>query len=285
MKKTTLLRNLLKSGRIVAAPGAYNALTAKIVELVGFDAVYVTGYGTSLTLLGEPDIGFVSRPEMVGTARNIVNAVSIPVVSDADTGYGNALNVRRTVREFENVGVAAIHIEDQVWPKRCGHVAGKMVVSREEMVGKIRAACDARVDEDFVIIARTDAIAVEGFEAAIERGRAYVEAGADMLFFDAPTSREQLEQIAGTFDVPLLVNMAEGGRTPQFTIQELGEMGFSLVIFPGTTLAATIEACFSILNELKEKGTAMEQIKKMGKVAEFTLSLWKEVFDLERKYA
>jgi len=256
MKKTTMLRHLLKQPRIIVAPGVHNAFTAKIIEQTGgFQAVYMTGSGAAMSLIGEPDVGLLTMTEMVTQARNIANAVGLPVIADADTGYGNAINVVRTVKEYERTGVAAIHIEDQITPKKCGHFEGKQVVSQSEMVGKIRAAVDAREDPDFVLIARTDARAVLGLEEAIKRAQACVEAGADVIFVEAPQSLEELEIIAKSIDAPLLVNMDEGTKTPLLTVRELEEMGFKIVIFPRSAPCAAAKAIQELIQLLKETGT------------------------------
>ena len=256
MKKTTMLRNLLSKPGIIVAPGAHNAFTAKIIEQTGgFQAVYMTGSGAAMSLLGEPDVGLLTMTEMVTQARNIANAVTLPVIADADTGYGNAINVGRTVREYEMAGVAGIHIEDQITPKKCGHFEGKQVISQHEMVGKIRAAIDAREDPDFVLIARTDARAVVGLEKTIERAQAYVKAGADVIFVEAPQSMEELKIIVRSINVPILVNMDEGTKTPMLTVRELEEMGFKIVIFPRSAPSAAARAIQELMKVLKETGT------------------------------
>jgi len=256
MKKTTSLRELLKQPGIIAAPGAHNAFTAKIIEQTGsFQAVYMTGSGAAMSLIGEPDIGFLTMTEMVTHARNMANAVSLPIIADADTGYGNAINVVRTVKEYERAGVAAIHLEDQITPKKCGHFEGKKVVSKNEMVGKIKAAVDTREDPDFVLIARTDARAVLGLEEGIERAQAYVEAGADAIFFEAPQSLEELKIIVRSINAPLMVNMDEGTKTPLLTIQELDQMGFKIVIFPRSAPCASAKTIQELMQLLKETGT------------------------------
>ena len=238
------------------APGAHDAFTAKIIEQTGgFQAVYMTGSGATMSILGEPDIGLLTMTEMATHARNLANAVSLPVIADADTGYGNVIKVARTVREYESTGVAAIHIEDQVTPKRCGHFEGKQVVSQNEMVGKIKAAVDARQDPDFVLIARTDARAVLGLDEAIKRGRAYAEAGADVIFLEAPESLEELKIIVKSIDAPLLVNMDEGTKTPLLTAQELEEMGYKIVIFPRSAPCAAAKTIQELMKLLKETGT------------------------------
>ena len=236
------LRSLLAGPTPLLAPGAYDGLSARMVEQAGFDAVYMTGFGTTASLIGRPDVGLLTGSEMVDNARRIVSAVDVPVVADADTGYGNALNVLRTVQLYEQAGVAGLQLEDQVAPKKCGHMSGKAVIETTEMVGKLEAAVAARRDPDLVLIARTDAVAVSGVEDAIARGRAYAAAGADVLFVEAPTSEDDVARIAGELRgvAPLVFNWAEGGRTPPLPLSRIAELGFSLVIYPiGTLLAAT----------------------------------------------
>lgn len=247
------LKELIEAGELVVAPGVFNPLTAMIAESQGFEAVYMTGFGTATMNHGYPDLGLVTMTEMVENAARIATAVSIPVIADADTGYGNPINVVRTIQEYERAGVAAIHMEDQVWPKRCGHMTGKAVIEAEDMAAKIRAAADARSNPDFLIIARTDALATHGFEHAIERGRLYAEAGADVLFIEAPTSVEEMEQIPQRLpERPHLVNMAP--RTPNLPVADLKNMGFSIALFPGICLAASIAACIEELQRFKENG-------------------------------
>ncbi|GAB4331090.1 MAG: oxaloacetate decarboxylase [Candidatus Abyssubacteria bacterium] len=244
-------KSLLAQKKLIVAPGAYDALTAKLIEGAGFDALYMTGYGTAATL-GLPDIGLLTMTEMLNNARAIADAVKIPLIADADTGYGNPINVIRTVREYEKAGAASIHIEDQVWPKRCGHMAGKQVIPKNEMTAKLKAAVDARSADDFLIIARTDALAVEGWEATIERGRAYIEAGADIIFVEAPETVEQMEKIPRMFDVPCLINMAP--RTPAVPAEILQRMGYAIAIYPAVCLAATIRANMETLEQMKQTG-------------------------------
>ena len=228
MRTTTRLRELLAGPDLVVAPGAYDALSARLIAQAGFSTVYMTGFGTSASVLGQPGVGLLTMSEMVSRASALAAVVgNLPLIADADTGYGNPLNVRRTVREYEHAGVAGIHIEDQIWPKKCGHMEGKQVIPQEEMVQKIRAAVDARQDPDFVLIARTDAAAVTGFEDALTRGKAYREAGADVVFIEAPRSKQELETIASTFsDVPLLFNWADSGKTPPLSLEEIHALGF-----------------------------------------------------------
>jgi carboxyvinyl-carboxyphosphonate phosphorylmutase len=245
------------------APGAYDALSARLIQQAGFDAVYMTGAGVTISLLGEPDVGLTTMTEVVDQARRIVAATDVPVIADADTGYGNALNVTRTVREFERAGVAAIHLEDQETPKKCGHFEGKRLVSAEEMVGKVEAAVEARRDPDFVLIARVDARAVHGIEEAIRRGQMYRKAGADVIFVEAPASVDELRLIGRSFDCPLLVNMAEGGKTPLLPAAELESLGFRLVIFPGSLYRAAVPAMQRVLEEIKRAGTTQGMLDQL----------------------
>ncbi|MCP4319330.1 MAG: carboxyvinyl-carboxyphosphonate phosphorylmutase [Hyphomicrobiales bacterium] len=238
------LKQRLSQDKILLAPGAYDALTALIAEQASAETVYLSGAGIAYTRFGRPDIGLVSMSEVADTIAAVRDRISIPLVVDADNGFGNALNVQRTVRVFERMGANALQLEDQTLPKRCGHLDGKTLISTEEMTGKIKAACDARVSEDTLIIARTDAIAVEGFEASLARAEHYVDAGADMLFVEAPRSLDDFQQIVSRFGnhIPLMANMVEGGKTPIADAQSLEKIGMSLVIFPGgiaRALAAT----------------------------------------------
>jgi len=263
MKKTKALRELIQGSRIVVAPGVTNAFFARIVEEAGFEALYVTGAGVANALLAKPDVGLVTMTELVEQARRIARSTEIPVISDADTGYGNPINVMRTVEEFEQAGVAGIHIEDQIMPKKCGHFENKQVIPASEMVHKIRAAIDAREDDDFVIIARTDALAVLGLDEAIARGREYVEAGADMMFVDAPESVADLEVISKGIRAPLVVNMAEGGKTPLLKASTLEAMGYRLVLFPNTVLRVAGKAVQEAMRVLHDSGTSESLLGKM----------------------
>ena len=262
MKPTARLRELLAAGPIVIAPGAHDALTARLVAAQEFPAVYMGGAGTTAAA-GIPDIQLFGLEEMVRNARLITAAVEEPVICDADTGYGNAVNVVRTVREFERAGVAAIHLEDQIAPKRCGHVAGKQVVSTGEMVGKLRAACMARRDPDFVIIARTDARAVEGFEAAVERARAYLEAGADVIFPEALEGAAEFAEFARRVDAPLLANLTEFGRTPTLDPSDLEAMGYRIAIYPASALRVALFAMRAFLADLGKPGAQSAWLDRM----------------------
>ncbi len=242
---------------IVVAPGVYDALTASMVETAGFEACYLSGAAIAYTKLGRPDIGLVSMAEVADTLTHIRERVGLPIVVDADTGFGNALNVQRTVRVFERAGATALQLEDQTFPKRCGHLADKGVIPAAEMAGKIRAAVDARASDKTLIVARTDAVAVEGFERAIERAHLYAQAGADMLFIEAPKTRAELKRVVdacGT-NVPLMANMVEGGMTPIVPAHELDALGFSFVIFPGGIVRAIAKAAQDFYGILKRDGT------------------------------
>jgi 2-methylisocitrate lyase-like PEP mutase family enzyme len=264
------LRELLADGGPVLAPGVYDALGGRLVEEAGFEAVYMTGFGTAASLLGRPDVGLVTMSEMVDNARRIARACALPVIADADTGYGNAINVVRTVQEYEAAGVAGIHIEDQVAPKRCGHMEGKLVIPTAEMLTKIRAAIAARRSEDFVIIARTDARAVEGLPGALERARRYRDAGADMLFVEAATSEEEIEAVAAALDdVPLLFNWAEGGKTPPVPYDRLRDLGFALVIFPISTLLTATASIRQALADIAAAGSPIPIMDRIPPFAEF----------------
>jgi carboxyvinyl-carboxyphosphonate phosphorylmutase len=281
------LRARFDAGEMVLAPGCYDALGARLIEEAGFSAAYMTGFGSAASRLGRPDVGLMSMTETVDNARRIVEAVDIAVVADADTGYGNSINVIRTVREYESAGVAAIHLEDQVMPKKCGHMEGKQVVGAEEMAAKIAAAVAARRSPDFLIIARTDARAVEGLDGALARARRYREAGADALFVEAPQSIEEIEAVAQAFpDVPLLFNYAEGGKTPAVTYDFLRELGFSLVIFPLTLLLSATGAMRAALARLKSDGTPIGLLPSLMGFDEFLgLVGLDEIRALEQRFA
>jgi 2,3-dimethylmalate lyase len=281
------LRALLESGQVIVAPGAFDPLSARLVEEAGFPAVYMTGFGTSAALIGRPDVGLLTMTEMVGNAGRIAACVDIPVIADADTGYGNPLNVIRTVGAYEAAGVAGIHIEDQVAPKKCGHLEGKLVIPAEEMAEKVRAAVEARMQPEFVIIARTDARAVEGLEQALRRGRMYREAGADVLFIEALTSEAEAEEAVRALpDVPLLFNWAEGGKTPPISLDRLTEMGYRIVIFPIGTLLAATGAMRRILQEIARAGTPAAAIRELPTFAEFVDFIGlPQVREAEQRYA
>ena len=256
-------KELLQAPGIIAAPGAYDCLTAAIIQQAGFPAVYMTGAGTSVARLGKPDLALASMTEMVSNAADIAQAVDVPVIADADTGYGGVLNVARTVRQYERAGVAAIHIEDQQSPKRCGHLDDKQVVSSTEMVQKIRAAVDARIDDDFTIIVRTDALAVTGWDDTMRRCGEYVDAGADMLFIEAIRSAEDAHRITANFNVPLMYNFVETGKSPLLPAPELEQLGFKLVIFPVSALLMVCKAVSELMAQLKSTGSTEAMLDRM----------------------
>ena len=281
------LRELLARPEPLLAPGAFDGLSARLIEEAGFDCVYMTGFGAAASVLGRPDVGLLTMTEMVEHARQIAQAVGpLPVIADADTGYGNPISVIRTVQQYELAGVAAIHIEDQVAPKKCGHMAGKEVIPKEDMVNKIRAAVDARRSPDFVIIARTDARAVEGLESALDRGQAYKEAGADVLFIEAPEGVEEIEKVSKTFsDVPLLYNWAEGGKTPPLSYAQIRSLGFRIIIFPVGALLTATQAIRGLLKSLREEGTPTKEMDKMVPFSEFLDFIGlPEISKLEQRY-
>jgi 2,3-dimethylmalate lyase len=281
------LRDLLDSGETILAPGAFDPLAARLVEEAGFPAVYMTGFGTSAALLGRPDVGLLTMTEMADNAGRIAACVDIPVIADADTGYGNPLNVIRTVGAYEAAGVAALHIEDQVAPKKCGHMEGKQVIAAAEMAEKIRAAADARSRPEFVIIARTDARAVEGLERAIDRARQYRAAGADVLFIEAVVSEAEAGEATRSLPgVPLLFNWAEGGKTPPLDLDTLRRLGYRIVIFPIGTLLAATAAMRRVLREIAAAGTPAAILAELPSFGEFLDFIGlPEVRDAEQRYA
>lgn len=288
--KRARFRELLATRDVVVAPGVYDCLSARVVQRAGFDAAIVTGAGIAASVLGVPDVGLTTMTEALGQTRNIAAAIDIPLVADCDTGYGNPINVRRTVAEFEAAGVAALFIEDQMAPKRCGHFDGKHVIPAEDMVQKIHAAVDARTDPGLLLMARTDSRATSGVEEAIRRSALYVEAGAEMLFVEAPQTEEELSQIAKRLSglgVPLMVNLVEGGRTPLLPVAELADMGFRFVTFSGSLQKTALKAMQGFLESLRSNGTldeyfpsamlSLEERSEILGMAEFT--------ELERRYA
>ena len=284
MKPSTRLRQLLQSDGLVLAPGAYDALSAKIIETCGFSAVYMTGAGVSRSL-GFPDVGLTTLSQMTERAAQIAGAVTIPVLADADTGFGNAINARRTIRDYERAGVAGLHIEDQVAPKRCGHYEGKGLISIGEMVGKLEAMLDARTDPDFVIIARTDARAIEGLDMAIERANRYAETGVDALFVAAPHSRAELQAIASNVKAPLMINMFEGGRTPLVSNADLKEMGYKLIIFSAAAQMAACHAIKEVMSALLSDQSLEASTARLMSFAERdALSGLPEIEELEARY-
>ncbi len=285
MRKTTELRNLIRKTDkdFLVAPGAHDALTARVVEMSEFPVVYMTGYGQSASHLGRPDIGLMSMTEMVARARNMAAVVDIPVIADADTGFGNAINVIRTVREYEAANVAAIQLEDQVVPKRCGHMLGREVVPLKEMVGKIKAAAAARTDPDFMIVARTDARTNYGIDEALDRAKAYEDAGADILFVESPESIEDMYKINEVLTKPTLANMVEGGRTPLLPNSKLHEIGYNIVIYPTASIFYMAQSMLQLMQHLKKEGSTVGMIDKMISFEDFNelVGLEKAIKELE----
>ncbi|NWG01719.1 MAG: oxaloacetate decarboxylase [Syntrophaceae bacterium] len=285
MKKTTLFKKLVLDEEILILPGAYDALSAKIIEQASFKAVTLGGYPTSASLLAKPDVSLLTLTEMVNQARYIAESVDIPLFVDGDTGHGNVTNVQRTVRVFENAGVAGLFIEDQVFPKRCGHMEGKQVISTGEMIAKIKAAVDARRDDDLMIMARTDSLAVYGMDEAIERGNRFAEAGADIIFIEAPSSIDDMRRVCREVKAPMSANMVEGGKTPILTAKELQEIGYSIVTFPLSTLYAAAWGVRRVMEELAKKGTTTGIMDKMITFSDFNqLVGLEEVRAIERHY-
>jgi len=256
MRKTTRLKQLIVDKQVLVMPGAYDALSARIIERMGFHAVQCSGYGIAASVLGKPDVGLLSMTEMLNATRNICDAVTIPVMADGDTGFGNAINVYHAVRAFESAGAAGINLEDQVFPKRCGHMDGKEVIAMAEMVHKIRAAMAAKIDQDFVINARTDAIAVLGIDEAIKRGNAYAAAGADLIFVEAPPSADEIRHVIRSIKAPVSINMTDGGKTPLATIAELQEWGAARVSIPVTAVFAAAKAVERAMQVILAEGVS-----------------------------
>ena len=269
MRRTTRLRELILAPAILVMPGAHDSLVARIIEQAGFQAVTLGGYPATANLLGKPDVSLLSMTEMVEYTRRICSAVDIPVFTDGDTGYGNVTNVYRTVKEMERAGAAGMFIEDQVFPKRCGHMEGKQVIPAEEMVAKIKAALDARIDPDFVIMARTDALAVHGIEEAIRRGNLYRETGADLIFVEAPQTIEEMKRINREINAPTLANNVEGGKSPLLTAKKLESIGYNVVVFPIASTYCIAKAVVDLMRELKEKGTTESFLDRMITFAPF----------------
>jgi len=263
------LRNRLKSKKPLVIPGVYDALGAKIAQKVGFEAMFQTGYGTSATLFGMPDYGFIGAAETVDNARRICRAVSVPVIVDSDTGYGNALSVWKLVKELESAGAAGIFLEDQRWPKRCGHMQGKEIIPQEEYTEKLSAALDARESKDFIIVARTDARATEGLDAAIERGKQNKKTGANAIFVEAPRSLGEMKKIGKEINAPLVANMIEGGVTPLSSAETLNKMGFKIILYPLSVLYANTFATMNILKELKKSGNTTKYKQKVVNFDQF----------------
>jgi carboxyvinyl-carboxyphosphonate phosphorylmutase len=279
------LKGMLKSKNPLVIPGVYDALGAKIAQKVGFEAIFQTGYGTSATLFGMPDYGFVGSTETVDNARRICNAVSMPVIVDADTGYGNALSVWKLVKDLESAGAGGIFLEDQKWPKRCGHMQGKEVVPQEEYTEKLSAAIDARENKDFLIVARTDARATEGLDEAIQRGKQNKKTGADAIFVEAPESLEAMKQIGKEISAPLVANMIEGGATPLNSAEALNRLGFKIILYPLSVLYANTFATMNILKELKDTGSTIKYKQRLVNFDQFNELVELQKFrKMEKKY-
>ena len=279
------LKSMLKANKPLVIPGVYDAIGAKIAEKVGFEAMFQTGYGTSATLFGMPDYGFIGATETIDNARRICRAVSVPVIVDSDTGYGNALSVWKLVRELESTGASGIFLEDQRWPKRCGHMQGKEVITQEEYTEKLGAAVDSRQSKDFIIVARTDARATEGLDAAIERGLQNKKTGADAIFIEAPRSLEEMKIIGKAINAPLVANMIEGGATPINSAETLHKLGFKIILYPLSVLFANTFATMSILKELKKTGTTRKFKQKVVNFDQFNDLVELPKFQkLEKKY-
>jgi 2,3-dimethylmalate lyase len=280
MTPITRIHQLLARHGSLLFPGIYDAVGARIAAQVGFEVLFISGYSVSASQLGLPDFGYLTQTEMIQTVRNVCTSVEVPVIVDADTGYGNALNVRRTVDELIHAGAAGMFLEDQVWPKRCGHMRGKKIIPAEEHVQKIRAAVDARNGRDFFIVARTDARQVAGMDEAVHRSKAYKAAGADALFIEAPTSREELERMAGDLEPPLVANMLEGGVTPLLTREELAEIGIQLIVCPLTALYASAKVITELFSHLRKTGTTRDQMDRLLSFEQFH-----RIIDLDRHYS
>jgi 2-methylisocitrate lyase-like PEP mutase family enzyme len=281
-----VLREKMAQRRGMIVPGAPNALSARVIEDLGFEAVYLTGAGIANMFLGVPDVGIISLPELAQHTAAARDAVSLPLIVDADTGFGNAINVGHTVRTLERAGADAIQIEDQVMPKRCGHFQGQAVITAGEMTGKVKAAVDARTTEDLLIIARTDVLVIEGVEAAVERAQLYVEAGADATFIEAPHSTEEMRAIASHVGVPQIANMVIGGKTPMLTADELGQMGFGIVLYANAALQGALLGMQRALSSLKLRGLLTEDDGLVASFKERQRLVRKDRFDdLERRYS
>jgi 2-methylisocitrate lyase-like PEP mutase family enzyme len=284
-KKSTLAERLRRK-EFTAAPGVFELISARIADRMGFSALYMTGYGTVASYLGLPDAGLASYTDMVGRVGAIAQAAATPLVADGDTGYGGLLNIEHTVRGYEKAGAAAIQLEDQEFPKKCGHTPGRRVIPAEQMVAKIKVALDSRDSKDFLIIARTDARTAHGLDEALRRGEAYAEAGADILFIESPESVEEMAKIGRSFDQPLVANMVEGGRTPLLEARVLKDLGFTLAIFPTTGLLATAAALKAVYGRIKDTGSSAGGATPLEDFGAFSrLMGFERVWDFEKRWA
>lgn len=280
MDKVDRIRNLMKEKKALLLPGVYDALSAKLAVQAGFEVIFITGYSVSATLLGEPDFGLLTQTEMLSAAQRVCSVVETPVIVDADTGYGNAINVIRTVNELMRAGAAGFFLEDQIWPKRCGHMKGKEVIPLKEYLKKLTAAIDAKEDGDLYIVARTDARQALGLKEAIRRGVAFKEAGADAVFIEAPENKEELREISRNVPGPLVANMIERGVTPLMVPDELHDLGFQLIVWPLGPVFASAKALKEVYTTLREKGTTQDILERLISFNEFH-----EIVGLEKKYA
>lgn len=285
MRKTTQLREMLKEPGLRVMPCCFDCLSAKLIEKAGYRVLGITGAGICASLLGVPDVGLITMTEVLTQTKNIVRATNLPIISDCDNGYGGPINVMRAVREFEEAGVAALWIEDQDIPKRCGHFEGKKLISRQAMMKKIEAALEARTDPDLIIMARTDARAIYGLEEAISRARDYVKAGADMIFLEAPESYEEMEKIASSIPAPQLINLVEGGKTPLVSAQELENMGYKIASFSGSLQKISLKAMENFLTAFHQTGDIRLYLNGMASLEERSQILGlKEFYELEKKF-
>ena len=280
MEKTKLIRDALAQHGQLIMPGVYDALSAKIAARAGFEVVFITGYSLSATLLGEPDFGVLTQTEVVAAAQRICSVIDTPVIVDADTGYGNAINVIRTVEDLMRSGAAGMFLEDQVWPKRCGHMKGKQVIPLEEQVKKLRAAVEAKAGRDFFIVARTDARQALGLAEAMKRGRAFKEAGADAVFIEAPETKKEMAEIARQVPGPLVANMLERGVTPLMGPKELKELGFELVVWPLAPLYSVAKSLTDVYTTLRRDGSTLAILDRLMPFDEFN-----DIVELDEKYA
>ncbi|MCZ6604650.1 MAG: isocitrate lyase/PEP mutase family protein [Alphaproteobacteria bacterium] len=280
------LKQMIAKGEFVLAPGIFDMVSARLAEQIGFDAIYVTGYGTVASYLGLPDAGLATYTDMIHQIGRMADLVTVPLIADADTGYGGLLNVQHTVRGYEAAGVTAIQFEDQEFPKKCGHTPGKRVIATQDMVQKIKVAVDSRASEDFLVIARTDSREALGLQEAIDRAAAYGEAGADLLFVEAPQTEDEMKTICAALDKPLVANMADGGKTPIFPADRLAEFGFAMSIWPATAYLSSAMAIRTGFECLKSKGTSQCADVKLYDFPEYCKMIgFEEVWEFEKKYA
>ncbi|MCP1336762.1 isocitrate lyase/PEP mutase family protein [Futiania mangrovi] len=284
--KRRSLRQRLQEPGLIAAPGVFEMISARVADRMGFDALYMTGYGAVASYLGLPDAGLATYTDMVGRAGSIARGTSTPLIADADTGYGGLLNVDHTVKGYEAAGIAAIQLEDQEFPKKCGHTPGRRVIPAEDMAKKVRVAVEARDSDDFLVIARTDALTTLGLDEALRRAEMYAEAGADIIFVEAPETVEQMEKICRTIDKPLLANMVEGGKTPLLPKAELEKLGYKIAIYPGTAFLAMGRAVEDVYTTLRETGTTEGALDRLYKFEDFSrLMGFERVWDFDKKHA